>query len=104
MMTRELCVLSLGFAGLIYSSVAGSAAGPQCAKRDAVVAQLSQNYGESRRSIGIAANNTVMETFASAKGSWTITVTMPDGITCLVASGQGFEALVEDLPAKGAPA
>ena len=32
-------------------------------------------------------------------GSWTITVTMPTGMTCLMASGQSYEALAEALPA-----
>ena len=53
----------------------------------------------------MAANNQVMELFASADtGSWTITVTLPEGTTCLVASGQNFEPITEELPAKGDPA
>lgn len=44
----------------------------------------------------------VMETFASGEtGSWTITVTTPNGMTCLVASGQAFETLAEALPQPG---
>ena len=47
-------------------------------------------------------NNAVVEVFASDEtGTWTITVTTPNGMTCLVASGQSFEALAEALPAKG---
>jgi len=39
----------------------------------------------------------VIETFASADtGTWTITVTTPNGLTCLVASGQSCEALPQD--------
>lgn len=99
-MTQKLFILSLGFAGLILATQAHAA--PQCGKRDMVVAQLTERFGETRRGMGIAANNSVMEMFASeASGSWTITVTMPDGVTCLVASGQGFETMAEELPAKG---
>ena len=105
-MTKDLLLASLGFAGLLLSSVPASAQGqPQCGPRAAVVAQLAQKYAETRRSIGIAANNTVMEVYASDESAtWTITVTTPQGLTCLVASGQGFEAVVEELPAKGDPA
>ena len=105
-MTKDLLLASLGFAGLLLSSVSASAQGqPQCGPRAAVVAQLAQKYAETRRSIGIAANNTVMEVYASDESAtWTITVTTPQGLTCLVASGQGFEAVVEELPAKGDPA
>jgi len=70
-----------------------------------VVNTLAQKYGETRRSIGLAANNTVMELYASAEtGSWTIAVTTPDGMTCLMASGQGYEPVAEKMPAKGDPA
>lgn len=80
------------------------AAAPQCGGRDFVVAQLAERYGETRRGLGVAANNTVMEIFASAaSGSWTITVTTPDGQTCLVASGQSFEPTQDPLPPAGVP-
>ncbi len=44
----------------------------------------------------------MVEIFASEdSGSWTITVTMPNGSTCLMATGQSYEKLAEALPAKG---
>lgn len=101
-MTRMLFALSLGFAGLIL--VTEARASTQCAPRDQVIAHLGGTYSETRRGMGLAANNMVMEIYASDGGSWTIVVTTPQGMTCLVASGQGFESLAEELPARGAPA
>jgi len=73
-----------------------------CAPRDRVVERLADKYGETRQSIGLGANNAVVEVFASTDtGSWTITVTTPNGLTCLVASGESFEALAEALPSQG---
>ena len=73
-----------------------------CAPRDAVVERLARSYGETRQAMGLGANNAVIEVFASDKsGSWTITMTGTNGITCLVASGQAFEAMAESLPALG---
>lgn len=73
-----------------------------CAPRDAVVTRLAEKYGETRQSIGLGSNNAVVEVFASGDtGTWTITVTKTDGMTCLVASGQAFETLAEALPAGG---
>ncbi|WP_299622133.1 hypothetical protein [uncultured Tateyamaria sp.] len=73
-----------------------------CGPRDLVVARLAEGYGETRQSMGLGANNAVIEVFASDEsGTWTITVTTPNGMTCLVASGQAFEALAEALPAQG---
>ena len=69
-----------------------------CAKRDSVLERLAERYGESRQSIGMAPQGRVVEVFASLEtGTWTITVTMPNGVTCLVASGQSYEALDEPL-------
>lgn len=73
-----------------------------CGPRDTVVNRLAEGYGEVRQSMGIGSNNSVVEVFASTEtGTWTITVTMPNGMTCLVASGQAFEELAEALPAMG---
>ena len=103
-MEKLMFALSLGFAALILATQAGWAA-PQCAPRDGVLAALSQKYGETRRGIGMAGEGQMMELFASTDtGSWTITVTLPDGTTCLVATGQAFETLTESLPAPGDPA
>jgi len=103
MMKQQLFALSLGFAGLILATHHAFAQSPaQCAPRDAVVAQLADKYGETRHGVGLVANNTVMEIFASTEsGSWTITITTGAGMTCLVASGENYETLAEVLPAPG---
>nr|WP_135507370.1 hypothetical protein [Roseovarius aestuariivivens] len=75
---------------------------PGCAPRDVIVARLAETYGESRQSIGLGANNAVVEIFASAEtGTWSITVTSVRGMTCLVASGEAFETIADVLPAEG---
>lgn len=72
-----------------------------CAPRKIVVAKLAEGYGETRQSMGLGGQGAVVETFASSDtGTWTITVTMPNGMTCMIASGQSFEALIEALPPK----
>ena len=55
---------------------------------------------EAQQTLG--AQGAVVEVFASeSSGSWTITVTFPNGATCLVASGQAYEELAEALPPTG---
>jgi len=95
--------VSVGLAlSAILAPTSGAAQGANCAPRDVVVERLASKYGESRQSMGLGANNAVVEVFASTKtGSWTITVTTVHGLTCLVASGQAFEELAEVLPAEG---
>jgi len=70
-----------------------------CAPREAVVERLAETYGESLQSIGLGEQGMVIETYASADtGTWTITVTTPNGQTCLMASGQSWEVFSEALP------
>jgi len=70
-----------------------------CAPRPVVLERLAEGYGETRQSIGLGTQGAVVEVFASDEtGSWTIIVTMPTGMTCLMASGQDFEALADALP------
>ena len=103
-MTRPLFALSLGFGGVILATQIAFSA-PQCDSREAVTALLVDRYGETRRAIGLAGEAAIMELYASgATGTWSITITLPDGQMCLMASGSGFEALTEGLPAPGDPA
>ena len=101
---KMMFAMSFGFAALIFATQNAFAA-PNCAERSVVLNELSAKYRETRRAVGLAANNTMMEMFASADtGTWTMTVTMPNGTTCLVASGDGFETVTENLPVAGDPA
>lgn len=95
---------SLAAAPAVALALATLAAGPvtaapQCAPRPQVLEILADRFGEGRRAMGLAADGSVMEVFAAPSGTWSLTVTLPDGRTCLVASGSGFEALDETPPA-----
>jgi len=95
-MKRQFFALSLGLGVMLLATQHAFAQQNRCASRDVVVAQLSDKYGESRQSIGLGSNDAVVEVFAStATGTWTITVTLPSGRTCIVAAGSSFEALAE---------
>lgn len=102
---HRLFALSLGFVGLILATQSGWAqTARQCGDRARVLETLTGEYRETRRGMGLAGPSAVVELYASAEtGSWTMTVTLPNGMTCLLASGQGWESLTEELPARGAP-
>lgn len=88
---------------LVCAVMAGPAgAETQCAPRADVLAQLADRWGEARRGIGLSGGG-VVEVFASASGSWTLTVTTPEGVTCVIAAGDGWEAVAEPFPAQGVP-
>lgn len=66
-------------------------AGVPCAERGMATSQLHELYGERRVGYGLAANGSVIELFASPNGSFTLFVTLPEGVSCLIATGQSWE-------------
>ena len=73
-----------------------------CFPREAVMVRLAEAFGETLQSIGLGNGGAVVETFANLQtGTWTITVTTTEGITCLIGSGQAFERVSEALPPGG---
>jgi len=98
-MTR-LVMTAMGFSVLFLAAQQTQAA--QCADHATVVATLAQTYGETRQSIGLTDDNSVVEVFASLEtGTWTITVTRPGGPTCLAAAGRAYQTMNEALPPAG---
>jgi len=96
-MQKALFALSLGF-GLALMAHAANSQTNSCGDREKVINSLSEKYGETRQSIGLARNNSIMEVYASDEtGTWTILVTLPDGRSCLIAAGNSFENLNEAL-------
>lgn len=73
-----------------------------CAPREAVLERLTGKCGESIRMMALGANGSVVEVMASGGGeTWTILVTRPNGLTCLVASGTDFEVMESPSPPMG---
>lgn len=101
----KLFALSLGFAGLILATQAGfGQTRADCGPRAQVLQVLAERYSETRRGIGLSGPSSVVELFAADSGSWTVLVTLPDGRSCLLLSGQGWEAVKDPLPVRGDPA
>ena len=97
-MIRKSFLLGAALAASCLTATAAQAQSRNCADHAMVVERLATGYGESRQSIGIGADGTVVEIFASLDtGTWTITVTRAGGPTCLVASGEAFQHVEEEL-------
>lgn len=105
-MKRQFLALSFGIGAMLLATQHVFAQdNAKCAKRDQVIERLTVKYGETRQSIGLAPNTGVVEVYASGEtGTWTIVITMPNGMTCLVASGQAFETLAEVAAPEGTDA
>jgi hypothetical protein len=72
-----------------------------CGERDKIRTKLGKDYAERPVSLGLSSNGTLIEVLASKSGSWTMIYTMPDGASCVVATGQSWEDI---KPADGRPA
>ncbi|WP_170365383.1 hypothetical protein [Ruegeria arenilitoris] len=98
-MDKRLFQMTMGLGLMVLAAQQVQAQTPNCAPRPDVLQRLAETYGETRRGIGMARQGTVMEVFASDEtGTWTITVTLPNGLTCLIAAGEAYEVLAEALP------
>ena len=50
--------------------------------------------------MGVTASGRVLEVVVSEEGTWTIIITMPNGLACGIASGDSWEAVLAPI-AKG---
>ena len=86
-------ILALG-AGLAIVSTSVATAQPQCDQRDSVLEVLQQKYKESPVAIGVTHNGGLVEVLSTGNGTtWSIIVTTPQGMSCLVAAGEGWRAM-----------
>lgn len=73
--------------------LAGAAdASAVCNDRQAILDYLANEHGETPVASGTANNGGTVEVVASENGeTWTILITMPDGRTCMMAAGNGWQ-------------
>jgi len=95
MLKLSALLIALGFA--LAAAPAGIADEPvksSCESRAAVLDFLSQRYAEAPVAMGLSKDGGLVEILTSGPGStFTIIVTMPDGMTCMVAAGDSWESL-----------
>jgi len=72
------------------SVAAPASAQMQCGNREKMVDYLAREYQESRVGVGIETRGAALELFASKTGTWTILVTVPTGLTCIIGSGENW--------------
>jgi hypothetical protein len=85
-------------AALFMAQMAGAlpAAGQvsQCDTRAKVLGYLANKYQEIPVAIGVTSSRSIMEVLSSADGkTWTIIMTSPQGLSCLIAAGEGWRGV-----------
>ena len=83
--------LALGAGFALIASTAMAQAQPQCNERDNVLALLAKKYKETPIAAGVTNTGGLVEVLTDIRsGTWTIIVTTPQGVSCLVAAGEGW--------------
>ena len=89
-MIRTLIALTVA-AFLTGFAVTPSVAQSTCAPRTDLARLLGQQHSETPVALGLASNGNLMEVFASKRGeTWTLVMSMPNGISCVVAAGESW--------------
>jgi hypothetical protein len=100
-LVRAAVALSL----LTATPSAGAEGRQACAERAQVVRKLAERFGETLRSLGLHRDDGVVEIYSSEEtGTWTILMTRPDGMSCLLAAGQRWEQDAQPLEKPGSDA
>lgn len=92
-------------AGVVGLTVALCAATPAfaqmvCGQHKSIHKRLQDGYQESPVATGLATNGSVVTLYTSDKGTFTVLLTRPNGMACLMAVGESFEFIKK--PARSA--
>jgi hypothetical protein len=79
----------------LVPSIAGELAAQAvpCGKRTDLLKHLLADFKEEPVAMGLDAEGRVLEILAAPTGTWTILITNPAGLTCLVTTGTIWQAV-----------
>ena len=100
---KKLLLAASLIAASQFATVTAQAA--TCADRSYVIAQLQTRFGETLQAVSAPRKSAVLEIYTSRQTeSWTVLMSFTRGLSCLVASGRGFETLdARYRPVMGTP-
>ena len=102
-----ITAVALGAAVISASAAtAQSLGGPMaCGERQAMVQRLAHTFGEVQKGAGLVNAGQLVEVWRSDDtGTWTILMTDPEGMSCIVAAGEAWRDVDGERVAKGDPA
>ncbi len=99
--TTARMLITLSF-GIVFATASASAQPRLCTKRADLVKTLNAKYQEQRHGLGIVtANTAALEFYASQTGTWTIILTMTNGVTCILAAGHSWHKTSPKVASSG---
>lgn len=77
----------------LFAAAAPASAARLCLPHGDIAELLNTRYAEARIAIGVAEGGGLLEVFSTVDGTtWTIVVTSPQGISCVVSAGEGWHS------------
>jgi hypothetical protein len=68
-----------------------ASAGPPCGRHNELIKTLAERFSERRGGVGLTPEGKMIEIFISEQGTWTILMSMPTGLSCMVAAGSDWQ-------------
>lgn len=100
-------MMRLLLAALALILIPAAVAAQACALRPDITDRLTAMYGEHQHGVGLATQNgnpVVIELWvAEDTGTFTILITYPSGMACIVAAGKNFVDVAPPVEAPGDP-
>lgn len=93
-------LLGLCLAALTAPPADAQATPQLCDNRSDVLSALDGNFSEKPVSLGLSLDGRVVEVLKSPGGTWTIIMTAPNGVSCLLIAGkywQNVDVKAQDL-------
>lgn len=86
--------LAAAAAFLLSASSALAQPSQQCDERDKVLSHLAAKYKEAPVAVGVTSGGGLVEVLSTGDGNtWTIIISTPAGVSCLLAAGDGWRSV-----------
>lgn len=93
---RWFSALAMASVLTLTLSQTASAEPEACQPHREILAHLAKNYRELPAAVGLTNAGNLIEVLSTSDGStWSIIVTTPNGLSCLVAAGESWQELRE---------
>lgn len=71
-------------------------AAPQCGPTANVLNVLGKKYKERPRAMGLVKDDAMMQIFVAESGTWSVVMTVPSGLSCIIAAGDHYDTVPID--------
>ena len=93
-MSRKSVKVATALLAAVLAAAGPASAQIPCGLRAAIAAQLKQVYAEEVVGMGLSDAGSLVELFVSPAGTWTVLLTSPQGISCMIGTGTDWNPRV----------